>query len=87
MLNFQEIALAAQSNINSLLTSWLPGGVFRGGEYVVRNPKRDDKKAGSFRININTGEWADFAIAGCAGGDGHRRLANRECERRRPDRD
>lgn len=43
------------------LQEWLPGGVFIGYEYVVRNPLRNDKNIGSFRINYKTGLWADFA--------------------------
>jgi hypothetical protein len=39
----------------------LPGGKVIGAEYVVRNPKRDDRRPGSFRINLRTGRWADFA--------------------------
>jgi hypothetical protein len=39
-----------------------------GREYTARNPRRPDRNAGSFRINLNTGRWADFAI-GDGGGD------------------
>lgn len=44
-----------------LLERWLPGGKLRGSEYVVRNPTRPDRHPGSFRINLHTGAWADFA--------------------------
>jgi len=44
-----------------LLPTWLPGGSFRGQEYTVANPTRDDGSPGSFKINIGTGMWADFA--------------------------
>jgi hypothetical protein len=47
---------------------WLPGGRIEGAEYVVRNPRRVDHRAGSFRINTRTGRWADFAT-GDKGGD------------------
>ena len=30
-------------------------------EYVALNPTRADKRAGSFKINLQTGRWADFA--------------------------
>ena len=43
-----------QSAANRLLPilKWLlPGGAVRGQEYVVRNPRRADNKAGSFKIS------------------------------------
>jgi hypothetical protein len=46
----------------------LPGGRREGREYVARNPRRADRTAGSFRINLTTGRWADFATDD-AGGD------------------
>jgi hypothetical protein len=39
-----------------------------GREYVVRNPKRADTRPGSFKVNLRTGRWADFAT-GDKGGD------------------
>jgi hypothetical protein len=35
---------------------------------TARNPRRADRRPGSFRINLNTGRWADFAT-GDGGGD------------------
>lgn len=59
---FKEIADSALSYGLTLIERWLPGGQIRGGkEYFVRNPLRADSKANSFAININTGEWGDFA--------------------------
>jgi hypothetical protein len=46
----------------------LPGGKNCGGEYVVRNPTRADHRRGSFKINLRSGRWSDFA-AGDKGGD------------------
>jgi hypothetical protein len=40
---------------HTLLDRWLPGGRREGREYVARNPRRADRTAGSFRINITTG--------------------------------
>jgi hypothetical protein len=34
----------------------------------VRNPRRPDRRPGSFLINLRTGKWADFAT-GDKGGD------------------
>ena len=47
---------------------WGPGGRVAGHEYVVRNPNRGDQHPGSFKINLRTGRWADFAT-GETGGD------------------
>lgn len=60
-LNFQAINAAAMSALPSLLARWLPDGVLRGREYIARNPRRDDRQSGSFKVNIQTGRWADFA--------------------------
>lgn len=51
-----------------LLERWLPGGQLVGSEYTVRNPVRADRNPGSFRINVNTGAWSDFATD-ARGGD------------------
>lgn len=40
---------------------FLPNGRIEGDEYTCLNPNRSDKSAGSFKINIKTGKWADFA--------------------------
>ena len=39
----------------------LPGGKFKGNEYIVKNPRRADNNAGSFSINVTNGKWSDFA--------------------------
>ena len=67
-LDFERINRAALSALPALLTRWLPGGRREGGEYVALNPTRDDRHLGSFRINLRTGRWADFAT-GDRGGD------------------
>ncbi|NUB09723.1 hypothetical protein FW320_26630 [Azospirillum sp. Vi22] len=60
-LDFDGINLAALAALPALLARWLPGGHREGHEYVALNPRRDDHRPGSFRINLNTGKWADFA--------------------------
>ena len=67
--DFTLVAQAALAAFRSLLNSWLPGGVYSGDEYSVRNPLRQDDHPGSFKINVSTGAWADFAVAGAQGGD------------------
>lgn len=68
MIDFDHINRAALVVLPALLDRWVPGGRREGREYVARNPKRNDRKLGSFRINLTTGRWADFAT-GDAGGD------------------
>ncbi|MDX8445334.1 hypothetical protein [Mesorhizobium captivum] len=68
VIDFHAINSAALPVLPSLLDRWAPGGRTLGREYVVRNPTRKDRSIGSFRINLVTGRWADFAT-GDAGGD------------------
>ncbi len=67
-LDFDSINRAALASLPALLRRWLPDGRQVGREYVARNPRRADKRAGSFKVNTRTGRWADFAT-GDAGGD------------------
>ena len=67
-INFAGIARAALANVDVILPRWLPGGRVVGAEYVARNPKRIDRRAGSFKINRDSGKWSDFAT-GDRGGD------------------
>jgi hypothetical protein len=67
-IDFQRINEAALPALPSLLGRWLPGGRLQGREYVVRNPRRADRRPGSFLVNVRTGAWADFAT-GDKGGD------------------
>ncbi len=45
----------------NFIRNLLPNGRLEAGEFVALNPLRIDKKLGSFRINIISGRWADFA--------------------------
>jgi putative DNA primase/helicase len=90
-IDFDGINRAALAAARSLLPSLIPGGTFRSLEYVVKNPCRDDRKAGSFSVNYKTGIWKDFAnedgggdvislVAyrrNCSQGDAARELANK----------
>ena len=67
-LDFSEVNRAALAVLPSLLARWLPDGRQEGPEWTARNPTRADRRAGSFRINLSTGKWADFAT-GDSGGD------------------
>ncbi len=67
-IDFRAINAEAHSALTILLTRWLPDGRVQGREYVSLNPRRVDRHLGSFRINLLTGKWADFAT-GAKGGD------------------
>lgn len=64
LIPFDTIAAAALPYVQE----WLPGGRREGPEWVALNPRRGDKALGSFKVNLTTGAWADFA-SGDSGGD------------------
>ncbi len=67
-LDFPAINRAALASLPVLLRRWLPDGRLMGREYTARNPTRTDRRPGSFKVNVSTGKWADFAT-GDKGGD------------------
>ena len=67
-LDFDAINSAGLASLPVLLRRWLPNGHLVGREYTARNPKRADRRPGSFSINVSNGKWADFAT-GDKGGD------------------
>ncbi len=67
-LDFVAINAAALPCLSALLHHWLPDGRTESVEFVARNPTRTDRRPGSFKVNLRTGRWADFAT-GDAGGD------------------
>ena len=52
----------------AVLARILPGGKRVGAEIVALNPRRADRRLGSFKVNRYNGKWADFAT-GDKGGD------------------
>jgi hypothetical protein len=68
-IDFARINSVALAAPPTLLARWLPGGRAESAEYVVRNPRRADDRPGSFKINMRTGRWADFAIDSVRGSD------------------
>jgi hypothetical protein len=66
--DFSAIASAGLSSLPGLVQRWLPDGRRQGQEWVARNPLRGDRNLGSFKVNLRTGRWADFAT-GDRGGD------------------
>jgi hypothetical protein len=67
-LEFRRIKSGAIALADQLVPSWLPHGRRMGSEWVVRNPTRNDRRPGSFKVNLRSGHWADFAT-GDAGAD------------------
>ena len=65
---FARIAEAALNCADPLVRRWLPDGRREGAEWCALNPTRPDSRKGSFKVNMITGRWSDFAT-GDAGGD------------------
>lgn len=67
-IDFASVNAAALPVLPSLLARWLPDGRRDGHEWIALNPRRADRRPGSFRVNMTSGRWADFAT-GDRGGD------------------
>jgi len=67
-VDFRKLQQQALPYLPAIVHRLLPGGCVEGREYVSRNPRRADRRPGSFKVNLITGKWADFA-AGVSGGD------------------
>jgi hypothetical protein len=67
-IDFAEINRAALASLPAVLARILPGGKRVGAEVVALNPRRADRRLGSFKVNRYNGRWADFAT-GAKGGD------------------
>jgi hypothetical protein len=68
VIAFETVNRAALAALPAVLMRLIPGGKILGHEYVALNPTRNDRRPGSFKINIRTGRWCDFAT-GDRGGD------------------
>jgi len=64
---FKRIAEVALTHSDTIVRRWLPGRR-EGVEWVALNPTRSDHHKGSFKVNLRTGTWSDFAV-GHKGGD------------------
>jgi hypothetical protein len=67
-IDIADVARRALPHAAALCARWLPDGRRIGREWVARNPRRADRRPGSFKVNLVTGRWCDFAT-GDAGGD------------------
>ena len=61
MTDFALIERKYRDNSIAVLQQLVGQGRIEGNDYVALNPRRRDSKLGSFRININTGKFYDFA--------------------------
>jgi hypothetical protein len=66
---FDAVNAVALPQMEILCARWLPDGKRQVNEWVARNPTRADNRAGSFKVNMRTGHWADFAVVNDQGGD------------------
>ena len=60
-IDFEAINKASLTAFLAILARLLPKGKRVGTELVALNPRRADRRLGSFKINIRNGKWADFA--------------------------
>jgi hypothetical protein len=60
-VDFAEVNREALASFPAVLGRILPGGKRVGSEVVALNPKRADRRLGSFKVNRFNGRWADFA--------------------------
>lgn len=67
-VDFARVNAHALGRAESVVRGLLPDGRRDGQEWVARNPLRSDRKPGSFKVNLATGKWGDFA-SGDYGGD------------------
>jgi len=58
---FRRIADAALRHADTIVRRWLPDGKREGTEWVAINHTRSDHRKGSFKVNVTTGRWSDFA--------------------------
>ena len=67
-IDIKAVSASALRTLPELLQDWLPGGRREGHEYLALNPNRADTRLGSFKVNVSSGCWSDFAT-GDQGGD------------------
>jgi hypothetical protein len=66
-ISYSRINGVALSRLPELLERWLRDGRHEGQEWSARNPRRGDRHRGSFKVNLKTGRWGDFATGDCGG--------------------
>jgi len=69
-IDFRAVNAAALTCLGQVLSRLAPGGKVVGDEYVALNPRRADRRPGSFKVRFlgpRGGAWADFATGDCGG--------------------
>jgi putative DNA primase/helicase len=61
MNDYQKLNEKLLLNSQNFIQNLLPEGKREKNEWIALNPIRQDKSIGSFKINLKTGYWADFA--------------------------
>ena len=61
MADFALIKRKYRDNPIAVLQQLVGQGRIEGSDYVALNPRRNDVKLGSFRVDISTGRFHDFA--------------------------
>jgi Toprim domain len=67
---FDDMRAELLRRITRLVEELAPGGTVSSGYYITRNPKRDDRHAGSFWVRVSgerLGQWKDEATMQKAG--------------------
>lgn len=65
----ERVNQAASARLESFLYDLLPDGKIEGQYFVAKNPTRGDSEPGSFKINLQTCKWKDFATSDRGGND------------------
>jgi hypothetical protein len=57
----QQLNQKLLPHAETLIAQWTPDVRREVDELVMRNPAREDRELGSFKFNVTTGAWSDFA--------------------------
>lgn len=60
-IDFERLGPQLLARADQIVAGLLPGGRREAREWVAPNPTRADNRLGSFKINLETGYWSDFA--------------------------
>lgn len=60
-VDFHRVNSVALASSTAVVSGLLPDGRREGREWVALNPKRPDQRLGSFKVNLVSGVWKDFA--------------------------
>ncbi|WP_295408823.1 DUF927 domain-containing protein [uncultured Thiocystis sp.] len=60
-VDIKATAAAAIPHLERICARWLPDGKRQGHDWIARHPTRDDQRAGSFAVSLQTGGCIDHA--------------------------